>query len=298
MMTASILLLSLILTTSAPQPESPYAIAVNNLTKADAALSVDPERKSDELLTALTNLTLFPASVASDPETQALQSLAQLNLARSYLLADRPELASAVIDEAIRTAHGQELAAAVMGPTLEDLYHERLAALELAGRARLRVRCSIPCRVYVDERETPLLSGPLYLGPYRVWVTDASGVRPPLREPVMLRSAGEVVEIHYQPPAPRPYGGVDRSPPEQREMRRMLPRGAEIAMVALGVGLAGVGGWLLSGRDFDIEGAAVIGAGGLSFTIGGVLLIVDENRVARGGASPARSRSGLRSRTQ
>jgi hypothetical protein len=255
----------------------PYQHALTQLANAEANASRDPEQATAAVLGALVELAQYPASVAADPEVQRLQSLAQLNLARSYLLRGQVDLAGATMDEAIRTAQAGELPAAEFGPSLESVYDERLAALEAAGRARLHVTCTVACRVFINEREASLLSDPMYLGIYRVWVVDESGEHPPLRTPVRFDSAGGVVKLTYRP---QPSESVTPLAPPKPSAPgpRLLSRNVEIAMLALGVGLASVGTWMIAARELDSEGPAVIGIGGVAFLIGGVLLIVDEAR--------------------
>lgn len=137
---------------SAPSA-SPYEDTLAQLARADTGASQDPDQGAAALLEALVRLTQFPTDVAGDPAAQALQSLAQLNLARSYLLLGRPEQAGVTIDEAIRTAQTRDLPVAMFGPSMESLYQERLAQMQAAGKARLLVDCTIPCRVFVNERK-------------------------------------------------------------------------------------------------------------------------------------------------
>ncbi|PRQ01302.1 hypothetical protein [Enhygromyxa salina] len=267
--------LVLALTLSPPTPAPDYQATLTQLSHANANLNDPPEQTAAALLEALVNLTRFPASVAISPDAQALQSRAQLSLARSYLLLDKPDQAAATTDEAIRTARGRELPFADFGPTLESLYAQRLATLEANGRARLHVTCTIPCRVFVNERETPTLTEPMYLGIYRVWIVDASGKLPPKQSAIRLAADGAQVELSYQP-KPTPPANPASLPHAVTPRSRTLPRNVEIAMMALGVGLASVGTWMIGARERTVEGPIVIGLGGVSFLFGSALLVVDE----------------------
>ncbi|NVB39631.1 hypothetical protein G6O69_17445 [Pseudenhygromyxa sp. WMMC2535] len=148
---------------------------------------------------AIVALYEYTPLMAGDDEVLENRDLALMMLVRVYLAQERPEIASAVMDHALRNAGGRALPAAMFGPRLETLHDERRAELEAGGEGSLRVSCAQPCRVFVDERE--VISGRLsmLLGQHRVWVEAVSGEGEPLREVVSIDAPGQVIELRHDP---------------------------------------------------------------------------------------------------
>jgi hypothetical protein len=275
-------------TTQAPAPaiEQPeYDAAVEQLTAADRDANLDPVAAAGALTSAIAALEGFAPTLATDPETRALRQFARLNLARAHMLADQQELAQQVMDEAIREAMGDPVPAGSFGPSLEELYTQRLAALEASGRASLVVNCGMDCKVYVNERDLGPEPPPLLLGTYRVWIEDSTGKRSTLRAPLELNEAGQVYPIEFapirRPPAP---------PPPPPPPTRIMPRWGEIALIVVGVGLTTTGAVLIgldgSGRGEigtyeTLPGGVVATVVGVATLLPGVItLSIDERRMA------------------
>ena len=109
-----------------------------------------------------------------------------------------------------------------------------------------------------------------------------------------IEGAGGQVELEYRP---QPKQASIQPPlPEPATPRpRVLPCNGEIAMMVLGVGLASVGTWMIAARGRSTRGPVVIGIGGVSVLIGGVLLVVDEAEPANKRGSQAAINWPLRS---
>ncbi|PRQ02362.1 hypothetical protein ENSA5_23790 [Enhygromyxa salina] len=277
--------------TEAPAPalEQPeFDAAVERLGEADSEANRDPVAAAEALTEAISALQEFGPELAADEEARELRQYARLNLARAHLLAEEPELAAEVMDEALREAMGETLPAADFGPSLEDLYAERLAALEALGRASLVVRCELPCKIYVNENEVGPELPPLLRGTYRVWVESPSGQRPAVRELVELSEPDASYEVEFAPIVKQP--AVVEEPP--KPVGRLLPRWSEIALTLVGTGLTTTGA-VLMGLDHKDNfqtmgvGAATLVVGATVLTVGVVTLSVDERRVARGASRQA-----------
>lgn len=267
----------------APALEQPeYDAALLQLEEADMFMSTEPLASPETLANAITALEEFAPTLAGDAEARTSRQYARLNLARAHQQAKRDELAAQVMDEAIRAAMGDLLPAADFGPSLEDLYTQRLDALEQLGRASLVVRCEMPCKVYVDERELGPEPPPLLLGSYRVWIEDTTGKRSATREQVELSEVGHVYELEFAPIRP-----PVRRPPPPPPPTRIMPRWAEIALIVTGVGLTTTGGVLIGLSQSDGENFKTLNGGAISTIFGvatmlpGVItLSIDERRIA------------------
>ncbi|KIG18236.1 hypothetical protein DB30_01345 [Enhygromyxa salina] len=275
-------------TAPAPALEEPeYTAAVDQLRVADEAANRDPVAAATALSDAISALEQFGPALAADAEARELRQFARLDLARAHLLANQPELAAQVMDEAIREAMGDPIPAGDFGPSLGELYEQRLAALEESGRASLVVNCGMECKVYVNERDLGPNPPPLLLGTYRVWIEDTTGKRTDTREQVELGEAGQVLELEFAvlrpPPQPAPQ-------PPAASFERKMPRWAEISLIIAGVGLTTTGGVLLgldgthkrSGAQHNtLPGGAVATLVGVVTLLPGVItLSIDERRLA------------------
>jgi hypothetical protein len=273
-----------------PPEQSPeFIAALEHLKQTDSDANHDPVTAATALVEALGSLADYAPEVAASPDAKEQRQFARLNLARAYLLADEDELAERAMDEAVREAMGEVLDADLFGPSLADLYKRRVEALEQLGRARLLVRCAKPCEVYVNETAVdPSEPSSLLLGSYRVWIEDPSGRVPRKRELVELSEAEQVYEVAFAavvpPPPPRP------KPPAKP--KRIMPRGAEIALLVIGAGLTATGAALVAhNSNLDVGpmiGGAVglaVGAGMLTSAV--ITLSIDERKLARGVAHQA-----------
>lgn len=206
------------------------------------------------------------------------------------------------MDELIRTARDQVPPVRSYGPDVTNLHLQRQQALQAAGMATLRIECEVECEVVVNERRTSTEER-LLLGPYRIWVKAKDATAPWERHTIELTEPDAVVTLTYENPTPIEAPPPPPPPPEPPK-NRMLPRGAEIAGMALGAGLAIAGAVLLAfdGRcsatkqypnsnataetcgdiyEMTAGGAALLGVGGGLLVVSGVLLSVDEVRVGR-----------------
>lgn len=266
----------------APEQSPEFAAALEHLTLVDSDANHDPVGSSPALVEALASLADFAPEVAASPEAHRQRSLARLNLARAYLLAEELELAERAMDEAVREAMGAPLPHEEFGPSLTELYERRVAALEQLGRATLVVNCEKPCSIYINETAVGPEEAPrLLLGSYRVWIEDFTGELPRRREVVELSEAEEIYEISFAPPVLAP---APKPPPKPK---RIMPRGVEIALIVVGAGLTATGA-VLVGSNSDLNAgrlsggvlAMAVGAGTL--TTGVITLSVDERKLARG----------------
>ena len=189
------------------------------------------------------------------------------------------------------------------GPEVTDLYETRKQALQAAGMATLEFACEVECEHVINEQRSTTDSEALLLGAYRVWVKAAEQDAEWLYHEVELLEAGAVKTIAYQDP--NPVEPPPPPPPPPPPVKRTLPRAAEIAGIAAGVGLIIAGAVLLplDGKcsnskqvptmDTTLEecgeliyettaaAASLLGIGGGLLVVSGVLLSFDEVRVGR-----------------
>ena len=282
-----------------------YSEAVAAVERALIEVNTDPEAGIVHLRAALTALREHGPRLAGDGEALALRSMAELALARALLSRGDHEGAAAIVDATLIGLADAELPIAELGPSLGALVEERRELLERRGSARLRVACSVPCSVYVDERvrDEAAESGlHLPLGEHRVWI-EGPGTAP-LRTTLTLAEADRALTIAYpEPSAPAPVAQPsetlgDRIDPPLGGRSRIAPRWAEATTLALGGAALAAGAvlWALDSRcpggvdprqdaadcpqlyDTRAAGIALVAAGGLASLTGGVLLVVDEAR--------------------
>lgn len=279
---------------------------VEALLQAEAEATERPESAEPALLDALARFADIAPLVARDDYAQSARTYAQLALARTRLVLDRPSDAVIAIDAALRIARGAPLPAAQFGPDLVALVDERVAALAERPPGTLRVTCHLPCRVWVDEQ--PFETGPLPTGAHRVWIEAKQPGRPVLREDVEIR-AGERLDLAYDVPDdpsldddPPP---VDAAEPVPLAPRRLLPRWASVLGLVAGGAGAGVGGGLvgvdhrcpdlsdprqvpcLRILDTDAGGITLIALGSVVAVASAVILVIDERRGRRARRPPA-----------
>jgi hypothetical protein len=238
-----------------------------------------------DLMDALASLPRHAPQLAADPEMLELRTQAQLQLARSALSDGDHETAVWIVDEAIRSAMGAEIPIENFGPSIAKLYVERRKALTDGGKASIEITCPQPCRVFLNEREIGLSIDELPLGVYRLWVegTEGPDVGRVLSDVMLLEIDGEVVTRIFAP-TPPPALRDEPKPPEDRPKTRLMPRGIEAAMVAVGIGMMGAGALMMGiqpGKDELIAGGVLFGLGGGILIAGSVTLGVDEVRVGK-----------------
>lgn len=270
--------------------------AIEALIAAEAQATESPETAEGPLQDALRGFGDVAPLVADDPRAQEARAFAQLALARTRLVLGRPQDAAAAIDDALRAAGTRPLPVDQFGPALAALHAERVAALSAMPPATLAVRCSVPCRVLVDEHA---LADELLPGAHRAWVEALDPGLPVLRRELEL-APGEAVELAYEvqapEPAPRPVP-VDEAPPARR---RILPRWASALGLGVGAGTAVAGGVLVAVDhrcpdlsnprtepclrilDTDTGGFVLLGVGGAVAITAAVILAIDEVRARRG----------------
>lgn len=294
-------------TSSNATPE--YTDAVAAVEAAMLEINTDPEHAGAALEAALVHLRSFAPLLAGDPEALELRTMAELALARAQLAAGDRFAASATIDATLEALGGRSLDVAALGPSLGALVEERAAALAARGVARLRIECSVACRVLIDERNAGDVSEPgsarelsVPLGSHRVWVESTNPDQlEPLRTTVALDSADAVVTLRYpapEAPAPQVERRRDASIALPSARARIAPRWAELTPLAVG-GAAMIAGavlWAIDSKcprgaditdivacpelyDTRTAGIALVSAGFAAGLTGGVLLIVDETRV-------------------
>lgn len=263
-----------------------YAEAVAELEAANTAVTEDPDAGTDRLAKAIIGFAEFGPELAADRATQRLRFEAMLNLARLQS-SSAPDMAPITMDQAIREAHGDSLPVARFGPRMEALYTDRLDAMNELGTAMIEVKCSIRCRIFIDGREKPIVSGPLHLGTHHVWIEDANGKYPALRSVEVLSVADETRVISFGPKnssTPRPVVAP--------KLGRAAPKWVEATLITLGTAML-VGGGVAASLNCDANdpcpylfdgrslGTALLGVGGISLGVGAALAGVDRGRSNR-----------------
>ena len=274
-------------------------------------LTIDaPQEGMPELEEVLLELQTRPEELSADETAQEARIDALLVLARAKLKAGDDVAAHHYLDEAIRCAHGGEVDAASLGPSMSQLEAGRRELL--SARGTLHVQCAVPCRVFVDERETNPQSQ-LPAGSYRVHVSSSDPTIKPFDTVVELSAEGPPIELVYGPTDSALPESARSAPVDlQAEApqlsphtdRRLLPRWAELTGLALGVtGVAAgatlvaldgrcQGGGSIDGPDAcdnlyntDIAGFLSLGVGAAFLAGSSIMLTVDELRIRKGRVS-------------
>ncbi len=305
---------------AAPESAAPRTIQSENLDPYSAwtirvaaaidATNEDPSRGAAELAAALDQAPGFPVELSNDDGARNERNAGLLALARAHLALGDEASAIATMDEALRSAGSDPLQVERYGPSLTDLYRQRVAALDQAGKGGIRVTCANPCRVYLNEHPAPARSSGLWVGPYRVHVESSDGSLPPTDTVVVVAEAGMEVKLNYPSTAEGPAApagltnGPGQADPEVRKPRRILPRWLEVTAMVGGAAAVGAGTFLylansrcvgdlqttptadMPGTCSDIYrsrvgGLAAIGAGAAFFAGGVITLSIDESRARR-----------------
>jgi hypothetical protein len=284
-----------------------YAQSVAALERALIEINTDPADGIESLRAALVALQQHAPQLAIDADALELRTMAELALARALLASGDPKAAAEAVDEALVGLDGASLPVEQLGPSLGALVEQRREALAARGHARLRVRCTVPCRVFVDERislanETGGVAVPP--GQHRVWVESEEAE--PLRTTVTLAEADAAVTLAYPEvstvvPAPE----VIEHEPDRRRRRalaqqgpRVAPRWFEVSALVLGSAAAVAGAvlWALDDKcprgadpndlgacpqlyDTGVAGISLVAAGAGTALLGGVLLGIDASRL-------------------
>src|SRR5690606_14671371 len=222
------------------QTASQLDFAVENFAGEDRPASI---RALESLLDRVGQ---YPDEATSTVPEKVLQGW--IILAGLYLAEGDEAAATEVMDEAIRTARGQTLPVRAYGPKVNQLYKDRKDALQAAGMATIAVDCKVDCKIVINERLLSERSEKLFLGSYRVWIKATEGDTSWEYQEVELTAAEQVETIVYEDPSPivEPPPIPDKPPEPSPKPKRMLPRAAEIAGLAAGVGLVIAGAVMLS----------------------------------------------------
>lgn len=283
-----------------------FEAALAAVEQANIAVNNDPETNLPGLAAAIEQLASFGPQIAASPAAREALDLSLLNLARARLLTGDEAGAAEIMDQAIRGAYDRKLPIKRFGPTLVDFHDQRRALLDERGTGSIQVRCSASCRVVIDAQPATTDSGPLYLGPHRVWIESVDSIDgevPAVDVELELTEAGTTEVILFPADQPTckeaPPVVVEPPPPPPPPPKRILPRWAEISVTAIGVGAVIAGGVMLGldgkcpgGLDpiadaqqcpqlyeGTLPGLVAIGVGSALVVAGGVTLGIDEVRV-------------------
>lgn len=289
-----------------PAAAGDYEGALAAIDEANIAVNRDPEANVGALEAAIERLLAFGPQIAADPKGREALDLSQLNLARALLMSEDKDRAAEVMDDVLRSAHDRKLPVKRFGPTLANFYDERRKLLELQGSGAIQIQCSVACRVVIDEQGATANSGPLLLGPHRVWIEAADGSVDPVSLTIELDTDGVTEVIMFPEGSDEPACEAVVvppvvAPPPPPPPKRILPRWAEIGVTAIGVGAIVAGGVLLGldgkcpkGLDpladapecpqlyeGTTSGIVSLGIGSALLIMGSVTLAVDEVRVGK-----------------
>ncbi len=280
-----------------PKPANDdYAEALARVRQTQIMANEDAQLGATQLRDALQLLQNFSTELAKDPEGQSVRTMAQLTLARALFTIDDADGSRDVMDEAIRTSRGDPLPVDDFGPGLTALFRERASVLERAGTGTIDVECKQPCRVYINERPAAPRTDSLVLGRYRVWVEANDDTARPLQTTITLTQADQVAALSFGT-TPIVEEPVD---PKPAKPKRIMPRGAEIAVLVVGIAAIGVGAslWAINDRcsngladprtnacptvyTTQTAGIVALAAGGAVGLLGGITLAVDEVRIGK-----------------
>jgi hypothetical protein len=282
-------------------PEQDHGQAVAQLqTAVDNSTGGDRKAAIEALEAAIALQGQYPDQASASVPELALQ--ARVILVRLYLADKNPQAAEKAMDDLIRAEGEQTAPVRSFGPEVAKLYDSRKAALQGAGTATLTVECAVECVVVVNERQAAPVNENLILGQYRIWVKAVDPAATWEYHEVELSEAGVTVPYTWRPPVPETKD-IPVAPPPKPD--RILPRGAEIAGMVVGVGMVIAGAVMLTFdgkctntgepasapgttaeecgevRETTPGGASLVGVGAGLLVITGVLLSVDEVRLGR-----------------
>lgn len=249
--------------------QAEYDAAVRKVEEATKLANRDAVAGAAQLETALTELSAFGPLLAEDKVGRDKRTLAELALARAYVVTERQDDAIRVIDNTVRKSLGREVPAGMFGPTFEALYSQRASVLSEQGQGRIKVNCAVSCRVVIEDRPVVDLSDPLYLGSYRVWISATEGDIESLQTTVELIRDGQYEVIDFgraEAPPVASNVALDKSDsplvaldttvddstdsisgsPRDRGRQRLMPLWSEIVVLSAGAALAITSGVLFA----------------------------------------------------
>ena len=235
----------------------PYRTWTLRLGAAIYASNDDPTRGVADLTALLSEAPPYASKLGRDDPARNQRNDALLALAQAHLVLGDQDAAIATMDEALRSAGQDPLRIDRYGPDLNQLYRQRVAALDQAGKGSIQINCRTSCRVFLDEHPAPSTASGLWVGPYRVHVESSDGTYPAVDQVIVVQ-AGEVATLNFPnavaeptpegPRTPAPLT-LDPSKEEQgqakKKNKRVLPRWLEVTAIVGGTAAMGAGAFLL-----------------------------------------------------
>ncbi len=301
-------------TSSGTEGLDPFRAWTLRLTAAIDTTNDDPTRGAAELAAMLDEAPSYVSTLSRDDPARNQRNDGLLALARAHLVLGDHEAAIAMMDEALRSAGRDPLRVDRYGPGLTELYRQRTAALDQAGKGSIHIKCLTPCRVFLNEHPAPSNASGLWVGPYRVHVESSDGAYPAVDQ-IIIAEAGEVATLNFPDavadppvtegpttPAPLPLSpSKDKKSRAKTKNKRVLPRWLEVTAIVGGAAAAGAGAFLLVANarcvgdlsfkptpdnpgtcpdvyKTQIGGIAAISAGAAFFAGGVITLSIDNKR--------------------
>lgn len=251
-------------------PPDPASLAPAERVTADVTALLEGDATDSEatilgLRQALSRVEAHPFEIADDPSAHRIRVKALLRLAELLVQQGDEEAAAASIDEAIRVVRGDPLPAGI-DPKLEQLVFERLSDPRNAHRGSLHVRCKVPCRVVLDEREvgrgSEISARGIPLGRHRLRIRALSTPDATESAAVLLTADAPKHDAIFEGP-PKPVIPI-ADPTDTPQLKRRalvatseawkMPRWTSIAGLAVGSALLASGALLLAfdGRCPDL----------------------------------------------
>lgn len=249
---------------SSPDERPPAQAVIEDTAAVGDGKITDPQIAMSKLREILAKAEAHPFDIADEPGAHRARVRALLSLAQFLLEAGDVEGAIANIDEAIRVVRGDPLPPGI-GDSLEQLIFERLAAPENAHRGSLQIRCRVPCRVVLDERDvgrgSEISARGLPLGRHRLHIRTLSSPVFSESQAVLLTAEHARHEQRFEGPAPVVQQTLN-DPSDAPALRRhrpqdpswKMPRWTSIAGIAAGSALLLSGALLIAfhGRCMDL----------------------------------------------
>ncbi len=290
----------------------PYRAWTLRLTAAINATNDDPSRGAADLATLLDEAPPYASTLSRDDPARNQRNDGLLALARAHLVLGDQNAAIATMDEALRSAGRDPLRVDRYGPGLTELYNQRVAALDQAGKGSIHIKCLSPCRVLLNEHPAPSTASGLWVGPYRVHIESSDGTYPTIDQ-IVIAEAGGVATLNFPdavadevPEGPATPVALTNGPTKdtsksKKKTKRILPRWLEVTAIVGGAAAAGAGAFLLVAHSrcvgdlqfkptvqdpgtcpdiykTQIGGIAAISAGAAFFAGGVITLSIDNKR--------------------
>lgn len=249
---------------SLPDTRPPAQAIIEDMALVGDGKIEDPQIAMSKLRELLAKAEAYPFEVADELGAHRARVRALLALAQLLIESGDVDGAIANIDEAIRVVRGDPLPPGI-GPALEQLIFERLAAPENAHRGSLQVRCRVPCRVVLDERDvgrgSEISARGLPLGRHRLHIRTLAPPAFNETHTVLLTDEHARFEHRFEGP-PTVAQQTLNDPTDTPSFRRhrpqdptwKMPRWTSIAGIAAGSALVVSGALLMAfhGRCFDL----------------------------------------------